>query len=202
MSEGFSNNATSKYLGYIYQVLIAIEKCFEAKSNETIWIECFGDVYDGKTFTEVKHHCMEHNLSSNAQDFWKTLKNLVVEDSSIFQRIVLHTTSYIAENSAFYGWNDLSAKRKLEIVKSHIPTSSTKPFYDTIFREASETEIENILARFTIEHSQLQIEEKWKSLLDIRNLKCVAENYRECILDWAYVYVNKRACSGTLILAT
>ncbi len=56
MPKPFSNNATPKYLGYVYQVLIAIEQCFQAKKNETIWIECYGDVYDGSTSTEVKYH--------------------------------------------------------------------------------------------------------------------------------------------------
>lgn len=193
MTEGFTNNATPKYLGYIYQVLIAIEKCFEAKPNETIWIECFGDVYDGKTSTEVKHHCTEHNLSSNSKDFWNTLKNLVVEDSSAFERIVLHTTSFIANNSIFYNWNDLSAKRKLNVIKSHKPTRTTKHLYETIFDEATDSQLKSILSRFTIEHSQLPVEEKWKSLLQMRQLKCVAEPYRESILNWIYSYINKNA---------
>lgn len=56
MSKPFSNNATSKYLGYVYQVLIAIEQCYIADKNQTIWIESFGDIYDGETSTEIKHH--------------------------------------------------------------------------------------------------------------------------------------------------
>lgn len=36
MIEPHSNQATPKYLGYVYQVLIAIEQCFQVKSNETI----------------------------------------------------------------------------------------------------------------------------------------------------------------------
>ncbi|EHH2481228.1 hypothetical protein J7X22_001213 [Vibrio parahaemolyticus] len=193
MTEGFANNATPKYLGYVYQVLIAIEKCFDAKPNETIWIECFGDVYDGKTFTEVKHHVEKHNLASNSKDFWNTLKNLVVEDSSMFEQIVLHTTSFISESSIFHGWNTRSAHEKLNIIKSHVPSSSVKPLYDKIFEDASDAELLSILSRFTIDQSREHVEEKWKSLLEARKLKCVLEPYRESIFHWIYSYVNKNA---------
>ncbi|EWH06197.1 hypothetical protein AT00_09380 [Pseudoalteromonas lipolytica SCSIO 04301] len=193
MTEGFANNATAKYLGYVYQVLIAIEKCFDAKPNETIWIECFGDVYDGKRFTEVKHHVKEHNLASNSADFWNTLKNLVEEDSSMFEQIVLHTTSFISERSIFHGWNTRSAHEKLSIIKSHVPSPSIKPLYDKIFKGASNAELLSILSRFTIDQSREHVEEKWKSLLGDRKLKCVLEPYRETILHWIYSYVNKNA---------
>ncbi|WP_457933926.1 hypothetical protein LOS73_15020 [Pseudoalteromonas sp. SCSIO 43210] len=193
MTEGFANNATLKYLGYVYQVLIAIEKCFDAKPNETIWIECFGDVYDGKTFTEVKHHVEEHNLASNSKDFWNTLKNLVVEDSSMFEKIVLHTTSFISESSIFHGWNTRSADEKLNIIKSHVPSPSIKSLYNKIFEGASDAELLRILSRFTIDQSREHVEDKWNSLLEARKLKCVLEPYRDSIFHWIYSYVNKNA---------
>ena len=103
MLDTFSNNATPKYLGYFYQVLIAIEQCFHASSNETIWLECCGDVYDGQTSTEVKHHFGDGNLTDNSDDFWKTLKNYVVEDVTPFNSLVLHTTAKIPKTSIFGG---------------------------------------------------------------------------------------------------
>ncbi|MBF4377469.1 hypothetical protein EAY46_31345, partial [Vibrio anguillarum] len=142
-------------------------------------IECFGDVYDGQTFTEVKHHVEEHNLASNSKDFWNTLKNLVVEDSSMFEQIVLHTTSFISERSIFHGWNTRSPHEKLNIIKSHVPSSSIKPLYEKIFEDASDAELLSILSRFTIDQSREHVEEKWKSLLEARKLKCVLAPYRE-----------------------
>lgn len=193
MDKPHSNQATPKYLGYVYQVLIAIEKCFEAKSNETIWIECFGDIYDGHTFTEVKHHCENHNLSSNSKDFWNTLKNLVVEDSSQFEEMVLHTTSYISTGSIFYDWNEVGVEDRFNKIKNFKPCSTTQALYEKIFKEASEYEIKAIISKFTIKHSCLRVEEQWKKLIDMSKLRVVEENYRESVLHWVYSYVNQRA---------
>lgn len=193
MDKPHSNQATSKYLGYVYQVLIAIEKCFEAKPNENIWIECFGDVYDGRTYTEVKHHCESHSLSSNSKDFWNTLKNLVVEDSSQFLEMVLHTTSHLSEGSIFKDWNEVGMDERFEKIKNFKPCSTTKALYETIFKEASEDEIKNIVSKLTIKHSCLRVEEQWKKLLDMSKLRVVHENYRETILHWIYSYINQRA---------
>ena len=69
-----SNDATLKLLGYKYQELMAIETAFNANINETIWLECKGDVADSETVTEYKHHIGNVNLSNKSIDFWKTLK--------------------------------------------------------------------------------------------------------------------------------
>lgn len=69
MDKIFSNQATSQYLGYVYQVLIAIESYFNAKKNQIIWLECYGDIYDGITLTETKNHLEPHYLTSNSIDF-------------------------------------------------------------------------------------------------------------------------------------
>lgn len=193
MDIAHSNQATPKYLGYVYQVLIAIEKCFEAKPNETIWIECFGDVYDGYTFTEVKHHCEEHNLSSNSKDFWNTLKNLVVEDSSQFEEVVLHTTSNISGRSIFNNWNEIDVDERFNKIKAFKPCPSTKALYGKIFNEATEEEIKAILSKFTIKHSCLKVNQQWKKLIEMSKLRCLEENYRESVLHWVYSYVNERA---------
>lgn len=44
MNKPQSNQATPKYLGFVYQVLVALEQCFIADKNQTIWIECYGDI--------------------------------------------------------------------------------------------------------------------------------------------------------------
>ncbi|OEF42270.1 hypothetical protein OAE_15480 [Vibrio cyclitrophicus 1F289] len=193
MKGAHSNQATPKYLGYVYQVLIAIEKCFEATPNQTIWIECFGDVYDGNTFTEVKHHCEGHNLSSNSKDFWNTLKNLVVEDSEQFEEIVLHTTSTISSSSIFYDWNGASPQGRLEKIKDFTPCSTTEPLYRKILNDSTDDELLSIVSRFTINHSRMRVEEQWEQLLEMSKLRCLKESYRESVLHWVYSYVNQRA---------
>jgi hypothetical protein len=101
--KNFSNDATSKILGFDYQKLVALKMCLDAKPNETIWIECKGDVADENSTTEVKHHLGKHNLTSNSVDVWKTLQNHIEQYNVAenFSRLVLLTTSTIPEDSIF-----------------------------------------------------------------------------------------------------
>jgi len=191
MVDEFSNNATSKYLGYVYQVLIAIEQCFQANANETIWIECFGDVYDGNTSTEVKHHLKRTNLTNNSPEFWTTLKNLIVEDTDSFQSFVLHTTSTIQVDSIFDGWNELSAASKYKILRDHTPITGIKDDYDTAMK--NEPKVKSILASLTIKSSQLGIKDKWKELVEDRMFTLIPDQYKEDAFHWVYGYVHKKA---------
>jgi hypothetical protein len=191
MVDKFSNNATPKYLGYVYQVLIAIEQCFQAKANGTIWIECFGDVYDGNTSTEIKHHIKKTNLTSNSPEFWTTLKNLVVEDTDSFQSFVLHTTSTIQDNSIFDDWNELSVAAKYKKLKNHTPVPGIKADYDKAM--VDQTKIKSILARLTIKSSQLGIKDKWEELVEDRIFTLIPDQYKEDAFHWVYGYVHKKA---------
>jgi len=192
MPKPFSNNATPKYLGYVYQVLIAIEQCFQAKKNETIWIECYGDVYDGSTSIEVKHHFGKTNLISNSEDFWKTLKNLVTEDVSEFNAFILHTTADIPDDSIFFEWNKLSKIEKYRKIKNHTPVASIKTHYDNIIAKPKK-ELLPILEKLTIKSSQLNVEYKWEELKEHKIFTLIREEHREDAFDWVYGYVNKQA---------
>lgn len=39
-----SNDASQQVKGFIYQFLIALEKCFEMREGQSVYIECHGDV--------------------------------------------------------------------------------------------------------------------------------------------------------------
>lgn len=193
MTESFSNNATPKYLGYVYQVLIAIEQCFQAKDNETIWIECYGDVYDGNTSIEVKHHFENTNLTSNSVDFWKTLKNLVIEDVGDFNSIILHTTENIKDDSIFYGWNELSNVKKYDRLKKHTPTDTIRSYYDASITNYPKKDLLPILEKLNIKHSQLNIKEKLEELKNAKIFTLINQEHRDDAFHWVYGYVNKQA---------
>ncbi len=193
MAENFSNIATPKYLGYVYQVLIAIEQCFQAKKNETIWIECFGDIYDGNTSTEVKHHFEKTNLSSSSVDFWKTLKTLVTEDTFSFNSLILHTTARIPDNSIFYGWNEQTKTNKYKRLKNHSPTDSIKSYYNATITNYNKNDLLSILEKLSIKSSQLSIEDKWDDLIEDRIFYTIPDQYKEDAFFWVYGYVEKQA---------
>ncbi|MGZ8176168.1 hypothetical protein [Methylobacter sp.] len=158
----FNNDNTLKGLGFDYQKLIALEKCLEAKKNEYIWIECKGDVADQDASIEVKHHNSKHNLISNSEDAWKTIKNYVENFhlAKTFNRLILHTTSSVPEDSIFCGWNGLTTAEKKNKLLEHVPSESIKEHHDKI-NACPSIDLQTILERFLIFSDQPKIAEKW-----------------------------------------
>ena len=168
-SEAFSNDATFKLLGFEYQKLIALEKCLDAKPNERIWIECRGDVANKDTSMEIKHHSSNHNITSNSEDVWNTLKNYITEINitQTFTNLILHTTSSIPNSSIFFDWNRLAIAEKRRKVLNHTPSATIKSYYETVAK-CSEENLKLILGRFEIISNQPKIEEMWENLKSIR----------------------------------
>ena len=192
MKKPQSNQATSNILGFIYQVLVSIEKCFDAEVNHTIYIECFGDIASDKVSTEIKHHFNDGNLTDNSVDFWKTLKNIVVEDTSSFETLYLHTTQHIPEAGIFYGWNSKTPTAKYNALKNHVPSDSVKGFYDVIF-ENKRKDLLPILAKFQLFGSQLKIKDFSENLLNHKLLCLTPSEERRDILWWLHGYMFNRA---------
>lgn len=192
MPTPFKNQATDKYLGYVYQILIAIEIALKAEKNQTVWIECFGDIYNGYQLIETKKHKAPHNLTSNAVDFWKTLHNFLMEDTETVKKFILHTTSAIQNNSIFFDWNNKNKQQKYDILKLHSPSKSISKYYNTIFQDDYEYKLLFILDNFTIASSRNSVPEQWDRLKQDRIIEFFAE-YSEHVLDLLYSYVNRQA---------
>ena len=192
MTTPFSNQATPKYLGFVYQVLIALEQCFIAKKNQTIWLECFGDIYDGTKSIEVKHHLPDGNLTSNSVDFWKTLKNIVIEDTSDMGEFILHTTQKIPIDSIFYNWNSLTPTKKYTLLKNHKPSDTALTYYSEIMK-AKRGDLLPILKVFVINSSQTKVEDFWSELSSHRYLQSIHSDYREDAVKWLHGYINLKA---------
>lgn len=193
-TDTFSNDATSKLLGYDYQKLVALEMCLNAKKNEHIWIECKGDVATEDTSVEVKHHGSAHNLTSNSEDVWKTVKNYVIEKSVVkgFSHLVLHTTSTTSSNSIFHGWNDLTAAKKRAALLKHTPSKTIEKYHATI-KACPASDLKDILGKFRIQTGQSTIEQKWEQIKQHPALIQTPDNFRDEAIKWLYGYITKAA---------
>lgn len=187
-----ASDNTLKFLGFHYQYLIALECCLNSKQDDTIHIEQYGDVSNRETIIEVKHHIEEeHRLSDRHEDFWKTLKNWVVDYKIVedYSKIILLTTSVIDENSAFYGWNELKKEERYKKIKEIISTKITetiKPFVSVIFNFTSEYKESNllqILEKFQISHSYLGIEKKIEELAQHDKLAAIPKHNKDSFLN-------------------
>lgn len=184
LKESVKNNATSKIIGFDYQKLIALKKCFDARAGETIYIECLGDVACGNEAIEVKHHQGDHSLINTSIDFWKTLKNLVEEKEMFFQfnKLILYTTSKIKKGSIFDGWDKLSKQQKYQKVKAISPNQTIKPFYEQIFKDLKE-DIELILDRLIIYSEMPKVKTLLNSLEEHPIFTAFEKKDRKRIID-------------------
>lgn len=169
--ERVSNDATLSKIGDIYQYLIALLKCFELLEGESILIEVLGDVtkisQKDSFQMEIKHHIGKDNLIDRDIDFWKTLKNWTIEFDKIkvFDKLILYTTSCIAEDSPFADWNHKKSGEKIAILKEigklekKGREETFRGIYNDIFNVAtySEKKLLSILSKFEIQNQQLQI---------------------------------------------
>ncbi|EGQ9279882.1 hypothetical protein F7U74_00245 [Vibrio vulnificus] len=192
MPESFKNQNTLKMLGFTYQVLLAIEKCLDAKSNETIYIECLGDISDGSYTLESKHHFNDGNVTDNSYDFWNTLKNLVTEDTSAFDRLIFHTTENIPNKGIFLDWGKSSARSKYERLKAHTPSSSVKAHYESVCK-APKKNVVDVLDRLMLLGGQPKIEELCQRILTNNTFTLVEENQRLDILKWLHGHIEQKA---------
>lgn len=192
--EPFSNNNTKKGIGLDYQKLIALGYCINAKKNESIWIECFGDIATDSESLEVKHHLGDHNLTSNSPDAWKTLKNYFVEFSKIIDndKLILFTTSSINSDSIFFDWNSKTASQKYSILNKHDPAEGVKSYKDDFFK-LGKSDALKVLGKFIINSDQLGIIELKNEILDNPFFALINDEFKYSALQSAYGYISLKA---------
>jgi hypothetical protein len=194
----FSNDATTKLLGYDYQKLIALEHCLNGKKNSHIWIECKGDLADNKTSFEIKHHLEATTVTNNSVDVWKTIKNYITEIQVVqqFEVLILHTTSQIAEDSIFYSWNNKTPAVKKDILLQHVPAKTIQEFYG-IVRNCSVDALLEILSKFSIHSNQPNIKQKWIDLRDHSVFKIIPSSLVDAAIQHLYGYITKIAIDNS-----
>lgn len=189
-----NTDATTKIIGFQYQKLVALLKSFEAKDHTNIYIECYGDVSDVATSTEVKHSINRSKKLINTHiDFWKTIGNIVddLNSFSAFSTLILHTTAQVKDDSIFHDWHNLTPKEKSDRVLSVKPTETIRKHYDKV-KKCSVVELRKILDKFVIEHSKYGIKDYYN--LEILEhpiiTTAVIEEHREPIVERLIGYID------------
>lgn len=168
--ERVSNDATLSKIGDVYQYLIALLKCFELQEGESILIEVLGDVtkvsQKDSFQMEVKHHIGQDYLIDRDVDFWKTLKNWTIEFDKIkgYDKLILYTTSNIAEDSSFADWNHKKNREKMSILNKigkirKAREETFRKIYNDIFHVATydDKKLLLILSKLEIQNQKMQI---------------------------------------------
>ena len=194
------NDASQKVKGFIYQFLIALEKCFEMREGQSVYIECHGDVSvegaDETVQTEVKYY--KKPLTDLDTNVWKTIANWSNPEFEIdkYDSLVLLTTQKIGLTSKWDDWNNKSfAERKIivQALRTEFGTKlkkgkDLKMAMDVIFAEGNESRLDTILTKMSLDTQNLDAEGYYSKLCEkyAKNLPYMRK--REYIQD-LYAYI-------------
>ena len=118
VAESLVHDASSSVRGTIYQIGVAVMKCFEMSPGETLYFEKYGDVtIEGKQQVETKHYAK--SLTDGSLNFWKTLHNWMQDgfDPTAYRSLILYTSQTFGSTGRISKWNSLNAEERLEIIR-------------------------------------------------------------------------------------
>ncbi|EWS65449.1 hypothetical protein Y695_01299 [Hydrogenophaga sp. T4] len=110
-------DATLLFKSLQYQLLVAVEHCYDLEPGESLWLEVLGDVtIPGQTQIEVKNY--SDSLTDSHANFWNTIKNWLHEDfdRTSYKQLVLLTTQEFGVLSRLKTWNNCTANERLALM--------------------------------------------------------------------------------------
>lgn len=113
------HDATASTKGTIYQLCVAVQKCYEMVAGQKVLIECQGDITIlNSQQVETKHY--SDALTDNHPNIWKTLQNWMQDDfdSELYASLILYTTQQFGERATISKWNEETPQNRIEILEA------------------------------------------------------------------------------------
>ena len=113
------HDATASTKGTIYQLCVAVQKCYEMIGGQKVLIECQGDItISNSQQVETKHY--SDALTDNHPNIWKTLQNWMQDDfdSGPYASLILYTTQQFGERVTISKWNEAPSQERLKILEA------------------------------------------------------------------------------------
>lgn len=115
-----SFDSTSTLKGYVFQFLVALDRCFEMQKGESIFIETFGDVsvLGGETPTQIESKCYKTDLTDLDENVWNSIHNWMRDEFPIekFSSLFLLTTQRAGKKTKWGNWNKKGLEDRLKIL--------------------------------------------------------------------------------------
>ena len=116
-------DSTSSIKGFLFQFLVALERCFEMQEGQAVYIETYGDVSvlgnlsDNK---QIESKLYKRNLTGLDKNVWKSIHNWMSEDFPIdtFSSLILLTTQKVSIDSAWLNWNEKNPSERMDILRN------------------------------------------------------------------------------------
>ncbi len=200
-----ANSSLFSTKAIIYQLCVALEKCFMLDEGESVFIEHYGDVTSNKEQIEVKNYT--GNLTDGHENFWKTLYNWMNPSFSIdnYLALVLYTTQSINPNSQLADWNELTTSKKMEILlqiynnhkqrhsqdqSNNAKIPKTLAYQREIFANQNRDKLTNILGKFIIASDSPNLPTLY-SRIKSKYLKWTLHNKKDDCMDSLLGFISQ-----------
>jgi len=202
-------DATASTKGTIYQLCVAVQKCYEMVAGQKVLIECQGDVtIPGNQQVETKLY--SDKLTDNHPNFWNTLHNWMQDgfNPADYSSLILYTTQQFGEHTTFSEWNKLTSQQRHAILeaitkqaearllrgvkvsggKSKIPDVLLKQRF--VLNVANRLKLLQVLERFVIEACSPNLPEL-HAFIKQSNIKGILEGKKDDFLNALIGFVTK-----------
>lgn len=191
MHNSLKQDSTKTFKPIIYQFYIALEKCFDLRKDEKLFIETYGDVTVSNDIQiEVKDYDSE--LTDLDHNIWNTLKNWIDLNFNIsyYKKLILLTTQNLSINTQFINWNSKNKDEKYNILKEIAETYSkrkkksekTEKLIKIVLDDTNINKLKDILEKFIIDSSYKNDEELYFQLIETRT-SGIPEDNKDIYLD-------------------
>ncbi|MCQ2271448.1 MAG: hypothetical protein MJZ72_01475 [Bacteroidales bacterium] len=131
----FDSTSTTK--GFLFQFLVALEKCFEMEEGQSVYIETYGDVSllgDLSKSEQIESKFYKKSLTDLDKNVWNTIHNWMSDEFPIdkFSSLVLFTTQKISKGSAWENWNNKTFAERQKVL------AEIKSKFDTREKQSKE----------------------------------------------------------------
>lgn len=136
-SSSVRQNATASTRATIYQLCVAVARCYEMRKGQKLLIEELGDItVEDQEQIEVKQY--SDDLTDGHYNFWNTLRNWLDDkfDADSYTSLILHTTQEFGAQARLRAWNDVPLDRRIEIL-AEIHAEFEKGFYAKLAKNSN-----------------------------------------------------------------
>lgn len=128
VNRAIRGDASSRIKGFLYQFMVALDRCFELGPNESLYVETYGDLAiredgdDDKSINpfsmEIKMYDEDDKLGVIHHNFLNTLLNWSEESFQFerYKKLALFTTQTVTDEDVLYGWNEKSVVDRYKLV--------------------------------------------------------------------------------------
>ena len=173
-----SFDSTSTIKGFLFQFLVALEKCFEMQEGQSVYIERYGDVsiVGEEESEQIESKYYTKDLTDLDENVWNTLANWM--DSSFplekFSALVLLTTQKTGAKSQWRNWNSKNNLERKAVIdniynkfnKQKKKSAEIQKLMKKVFDSGKAARLKEIISKLTIDSLTMEDQAYFDKLKD------------------------------------